>query len=155
MNHKRFRRLYREEKLHVRRCVGRKPALGVRAPLQLPSGPNERWSLDFVSDCFTDGHRFRILAVVDDFTHESLALIPDTIPDPGGCINVPKLLEDPRCLDWVALTWATKEGFSRQPAQEFPRGLAAHPAQRPGRLAPTFPLWCPKSGRPHVSAKKQ
>ena len=24
-------------------------ALGVRAPLQLPSGPNERWSLDFVS----------------------------------------------------------------------------------------------------------
>ena len=115
MNHRRFRRLYREEKLHVRRCVGRKPALGVRAPLQLPSGPNERWSLDFVSDCFTDGHRFRILAVVDDFTHESLALIPDTIPDPGGCINVPKLLEDPRCLDWVALTWATKEGFSKAP----------------------------------------
>jgi len=78
MNHKRFRRLYREEKLHVRRRVGRKRALGVRAPLHLPSGPNERWSLDFVSDCFTDGRRFRILAVVDDFTRESLALIPDT-----------------------------------------------------------------------------
>ena len=40
--------------------------------------PNERWSLDFASDCFTDGRRFRILAVVDDFTRESLALIPDT-----------------------------------------------------------------------------
>src|SRR5215470_17926512 len=78
MNHKRFRRLYREEKLHVRRRVGRKRALGVRAPLHLPSRPNERWSLDFVSDCFTDGRRFRILAVVDDFTRESLALIPDT-----------------------------------------------------------------------------
>jgi putative transposase len=78
MNHKRFRRLYREEKLQVRRRSGRKRALGVRAPLQLPSGPNERWSLDFVSDCFTDGRRFRILAVVDDFTRESLALIPDT-----------------------------------------------------------------------------
>jgi putative transposase len=50
----------------------------VRAPLSLPSGPNERWSLDFVSDCFSDGRRFRILAIVDDFTRESLALIPDT-----------------------------------------------------------------------------
>ena len=78
MNHKRFRRLYREEKLQVRRRSGRKRALGVRAPLQLPTGPNERWSLDFVSDCFTNGRRFRILAVVDDFTRESLALIPDT-----------------------------------------------------------------------------
>jgi putative transposase len=78
MNHKRFRRLYREEKLQVRRRSIRKRAIGVRAPLDLPSGPNERWSLDFVSDCFTDGRRFRILAVVDDFTRESLALIPDT-----------------------------------------------------------------------------
>jgi putative transposase len=77
-NHKRFRRLYREEKLQVRRRSGRKRALGVRAPLQLPSGPNERWSVDFVSDSFTDGRRFRILAVVDDFTRECLALISDT-----------------------------------------------------------------------------
>ena len=52
--------------------------MGVRAPLALPNGPNERWSLDFVSDCFTDGRRFRILAIVDDFTRESLTLIPDT-----------------------------------------------------------------------------
>src|SRR5262245_20134107 len=78
MNHKRFRRLYREEKLQVRQRGARKRALGVRAPLALPNGPNERWSLDFVSDCFCNGRRFRILAVVDDFTRESLALIPDT-----------------------------------------------------------------------------
>jgi putative transposase len=50
----------------------------VRAPLAFPNGPNERWSLDFVSDCFCNGRRFRILAVVDDYTRESLALIPDT-----------------------------------------------------------------------------
>jgi len=62
MNHKRFRRLYREEKLQVRRRSIRKRATGVRAPLDLPSGPNERWSLDFVSDCFTDGVVFRIFA---------------------------------------------------------------------------------------------
>ena len=78
MNQKRFRRLYREEKLQVRKRGGRKRALGVRAPIALPNGPNERWSLDFVSDAFTDGRRFRILAIVDDFTRECLALIPDT-----------------------------------------------------------------------------
>ena len=44
MNHKRFRRLYREEKLQVRQRGARKRALGVRAPLVLPNGPNERLS---------------------------------------------------------------------------------------------------------------
>ena len=36
----------------------------MRAPLALPNGPNERWAMDFVSDSFTDGRRFRILAIV-------------------------------------------------------------------------------------------
>ena len=40
--------------------------------------PNDRWSLDFVSDQLTDGRRFRILAVVDDCTRECLALVADT-----------------------------------------------------------------------------
>jgi putative transposase len=78
MNQKRFRRLYRAEGLQVRKRNGRKRALGLRAPLALPSRPNERWSLDFVSDSFTDGRRFRILAVVDDCTRECLALVADT-----------------------------------------------------------------------------
>ena len=78
MNHKKLRRLYREEKLQVRRRGGRKRALGTRAPLGLPDGPNQRWSLDFVSDALSDGRRFRILAIVDDFTRECLALVADT-----------------------------------------------------------------------------
>jgi putative transposase len=78
MNHKKFRRLYREERLQVRRRGGRKRALGTRAPLAIPQGPNQRWSLDFLSDAFAEGRRFRILAVVDDFTRECLALIADT-----------------------------------------------------------------------------
>jgi putative transposase len=78
MNHKRFRRLYREEGLAVRKRGGRKRALGVRAPIALPAAPNHRWSMDFVSDSFTDGRRFRVLAVVDDFTRECLALVADT-----------------------------------------------------------------------------
>src|SRR6185503_10664622 len=39
MNQKRFRRLYREEKLQVRKRGGRKRALGMRAPIALPGGP--------------------------------------------------------------------------------------------------------------------
>src|SRR5437762_8577492 len=78
MNHKKLRRLYREERLAVRRRGGRKRALGTRAPMALLQGPNQRWSLDFLSDAFADGRRFRILAIVDDFTRECLALVPDT-----------------------------------------------------------------------------
>ncbi len=44
---------------------GRKRALGTRAPMALPKGPNQRWSLDFVSDAFGCGRRLRILCVVD------------------------------------------------------------------------------------------
>ena len=77
MNHKKLRQLYREERLQVRRRGGRKRALGTRAPMALPQGPNQRWSLDFLSDAFADGRRFRILAIVDDFTRECLALVGD------------------------------------------------------------------------------
>jgi len=78
MNHKKLRGLYREDRLQVRRRGGRKRALGTRVPMTLPQGPNQRWSLDFLSDAFSDGRRFRILAIVDDFTRECLALVPDT-----------------------------------------------------------------------------
>ncbi len=78
MNQKKLRRLYREEKLQVRRRGGRKRALGTRRPMVVPDKANARWSLDFVSDAFTDGRRFRVLGVVDDFTRECLALVADT-----------------------------------------------------------------------------
>src|SRR5262249_28969378 len=69
---------YAEERLQVRRRGGRKRALGGRAPLTLPQGPNQRWSMDFLHDQLSDGRRFRILAIVDDFTRECLALVADT-----------------------------------------------------------------------------
>ena len=78
VNHKRLFRLYREERLMVRRRGGRKPAIGTRAPMMIPMRPDERWSLDFVADQMTDGRRFRMLAIVDDCTRECLALVADT-----------------------------------------------------------------------------
>jgi putative transposase len=78
VNCKRIQRLYREEKLMVCRRGGRKRALGLRRPTEVPQGPHQGWSLDFVSDQLIEGRRFRILAVVDDFTRECLTLLADT-----------------------------------------------------------------------------
>ena len=77
-NHKKLLRIYREEGLKVRRRSGRKRALGTRAPMTVPLRPNQRWSLDFVSDAFVCGRRFRILCVIDDFSRECVALVADT-----------------------------------------------------------------------------
>jgi putative transposase len=78
MNSKKLRRLYREEGLAVRRRRGRKRATGTREPMPVPAAHGERWSLDFLSDVFGPGRRFRILAVIDDHTRECLALVADT-----------------------------------------------------------------------------
>jgi len=78
VNHKRLFRLYREERLMVRRRGGRKRALGTRAPMLAPQCANDRWSVDFVADQFIDGRRLRIFVVVDDCTRECLALVADS-----------------------------------------------------------------------------
>jgi putative transposase len=78
MNRKKLYRIYREEKLMVRRRGRRKRAIGTRAPLALPNAINRRWSLDVVSDALSDGRRFRIFCVVDDFSRECLATVVDT-----------------------------------------------------------------------------
>ena len=77
LNWKKLYRLYREERLMVRKRGGRKRALGTRAPMATPQCANQRWSIDFVSDALACSRRFRILAVVDDFSRECLALITD------------------------------------------------------------------------------
>ena len=78
VNKKRVQRIYREEKLTVRRRGGRKRAIGTRRPLEIPLVANQRWSLDFVSDQMPDGRRFRILTVIDNCTRECLGLVADT-----------------------------------------------------------------------------
>jgi putative transposase len=77
VNHKRLFRIYREERLMVRKRGARKRALGTRAPMAVPRLPNDRWSLDFVSDQLASGRRFRILAIFDDCTRECLAAVAD------------------------------------------------------------------------------
>ena len=78
INRKKLYRLYKEERLTVRKRGGRKRALGARAPMTIPQDQNLRWSLDFVMDTLFSGRRFRILTLVDDFTRECLTLVADT-----------------------------------------------------------------------------
>jgi putative transposase len=78
MNHKKLYRLYTDEKLSVRRRRGRKRARGSRTPMPVALSPNQRWSLDFVSDTFGASRKFRILAVNDDCCRENLCLMADT-----------------------------------------------------------------------------
>lgn len=78
VNHKRLFRIYREERLMVRRRGGRKRALGTRAPITIPEMANDRWSIDFAADQLIDGRRLRIFVVLDDCTRECPALIADT-----------------------------------------------------------------------------
>ncbi|MEO1333140.1 MAG: IS3 family transposase [Myxococcota bacterium] len=75
INHKRVYRLYRQERLSVRRRKRKRVAHRSRErSVPTASAPNERWSMDFMSDQLASGQRFRTLNIGDDFTRESLAI---------------------------------------------------------------------------------
>lgn len=77
-NHKRVYRLYKASGLKVLKRGGRKRALGSRMSAKTLEKPNERWSLDFVSDSLANGRRIRILTIVDEYTRECLKMVVDT-----------------------------------------------------------------------------
>lgn len=77
VNHKRVYRLYRHEGLSVRTKRRRRLVSAPREALPLPSRPNQRWSMDFVSDSTAGGQRFRVLTVVDDFSRRCVALVTE------------------------------------------------------------------------------
>jgi putative transposase len=78
INRKRTYRIYREAALMLRRRK-RKRIAGVDREIRvLASGPNQSWSMDFVSDGLVDGRRLRCLNIVDDFTKECLSIEVDT-----------------------------------------------------------------------------
>ena len=78
LNHKRLYRLYREDGLAVRRRRRKRIAASARQPMAVPTGVNERWSMDFMADALADGRSFRTFNVVDDFSRECLAIEVDT-----------------------------------------------------------------------------
>jgi len=77
VNHKRVERLYALEKLQVRRRRRKKIPPADRQPLVRPGSANEVWSIDFVFDRTASGRTIKCLAIVDDATHEVVAVIPE------------------------------------------------------------------------------
>lgn len=77
INRKRTHRIYTELGLQVR-TKRRKKLVRPRIPLEVPTKPNERWSLDFVHDQLSDGRRFRVLNVVDDYSRVCVGQLVDT-----------------------------------------------------------------------------
>jgi len=77
VNHKRVERLYSLEKLQVRRRRRKKIPVADRQPLVRPGAANEVWSMDFVFDRVADGRSIKCLTVVDDATHEAIAIAPE------------------------------------------------------------------------------
>jgi putative transposase len=77
VNTKRVYRLYREEGLELRMKKRGKRVAQARIRLAEAYYPNQRWSMDFVSDRLVDGRWFRILTVVDQYTRECLCAHAD------------------------------------------------------------------------------
>ena len=100
-NHKRIDRIYREESLQVRRRRRKRISRGPREPLQQPTGPNELWAMDFVSDALVRGGKLKVLVILDCFNRECLATVVDT--SIGG-VRVARTLEE----------LGTRRGYPRQ-----------------------------------------
>ena len=77
VNHKRVERLYAEAGLQVRRRRRKKVPVADRQPLGRPLSANQVWSMDFVFDRTAEGRVIKCLTVVDDATHEALAIVPE------------------------------------------------------------------------------
>jgi putative transposase len=77
VNAKKTYRIYREEKLQVRRKHRKRLANRPRLELAVPAASNQRWSADFISDQLATGRRFRVLNIVDDYSRECVLNIVD------------------------------------------------------------------------------
>ena len=77
INHKRFFRLYQLAGLNLRI---QRPHGGMSALHDVQRNraqANEVWAMDFVSDAFFNGKRFRALTLIDTWTRECLAVHVD------------------------------------------------------------------------------
>lgn len=98
VNHKRTERIYREEGLALRRKRRRKGAASARMVIPAPEGPNQKWSMDFVSDSIVTGKRFRALAIVDDYSRECPAIEVDSSMGGRRVVGVLERLAETRGL---------------------------------------------------------
>lgn len=110
VNHKRVERLYAQAGLQVRKRKRKKIPLAERHPLQRPMAANQVWSMDFVFDRTAEGRTIKNLTVVDDATHEAVAIVPERAM--GGNQLV-------RILDQIAATRGLPKAIRTDNGKEF------------------------------------
>lgn len=110
VNHKRVDRLYALEKLQVKRRRRKKVPVAERQPLVRPTAANEVWSMDFVFDRIASGRALKCLAIVDDATHEAVAVVPE------HAISGQQLT---RILDRIAITRGLPRVIRTDNGKEF------------------------------------
>jgi putative transposase len=98
VNHKRVYRIYRAEGLLVRRRKRKRIGKVERPALATPTGLNQRWSMDFISDALSTGRKFRSLNIVDDYNRECLATEVDTSLTGMRVVRVLERLREERGL---------------------------------------------------------
>jgi len=109
VNHKRVERLYREARLQVRRRKRKRVLIGERQPLLRPIAANEVWSMDFVFDRTAERRVLKCLTIVDDATHEAVAIEVERAISGHGVARVMDRLAASRGLPRIIRTDNGKE----------------------------------------------
>ena len=110
VNHKRVERLYQEAKLQVRRRKRKKVPVGERQPLARPFAADPVWSMDFVFDRTADGRVLKCLTIIDDATHEAVAIEVERAMSGAGVTRV---------LDRLALSRGLPQVIRSDNGREF------------------------------------
>ncbi len=133
INHKRTERIYHEEGLALRKKRRRKGAAGVRVMIPKAQRPNERWSMDFVTDSIVTGQRFRALTIIDDYSRECPVIEVDTSLNGARVVNILERLSQTRGLPEI-ITMDNGPEFAGRHLDEwaFRRGIKLN-FIRPGK----------------------
>ncbi len=148
VNYKRVERLYQEAKLQVRRRKRKKVLPGERQPLVRPLTANQVWSMDFVFDRTAEGRVLKCLTIVDDATHEAVAIEVERAISGLGVTRVldrlaltrglPQVIRTDNAIDpaWQAKPERLRRILQRTAAGRMPQRALVHP-----------PAACPDSHR--------
>lgn len=123
VNHKRVERLYALADLQVRRRKRKKVPVSDRQPLTRPEFADQVWSMDFVFDRTAEGRVIKCLTIVDDATHESIAVVAERaiggypltriLDRLGLARGLPKIIRTDNGKEFCGramLTWAHQRG---------------------------------------------
>jgi putative transposase len=124
MGRKRAWRLWNKAKLQVPRKRPRRRVAASRPRPTPPHGPGHVWAYDFVHDTCADGRVIRCLTVIDEFTHEALAIdvagsirsarVIETLAKLVSSHGAPRYIRSdngPEFVSKAILSWLTDEGI--------------------------------------------